>query len=103
MEGLTQYQIYFLTRDGEILRILKVECARDQEAIQKATHIRGADEAEIEVWQRTRFVGWLAVPALQRTVGTWQKTARIITLVAMSVGLAVFGTTLIRWSVEALS
>jgi hypothetical protein len=100
---VASYQIYFLTRDGEILRFLELDCARDQDAIQKATHMRGADEVEIEVWGRTRFVGWLAVPAPQRTLGTWQKAARLITLIAMSGGLAVLGTALIRWSVEALS
>ena len=103
MEGLTTYRIYFLTRDGEILRTLELNGTRDQDAIQKATHIRGADEVEIEVWERTRFVGWLAVPALHRTVDTWQKTARLITLIAMSLGLAVLGATLIRWSLESLS
>jgi hypothetical protein len=43
------------------------------------------------------------VPAPQRTLDTWQKTARLITLIAMSGGLAVLGTTLIRWSVGTLS
>jgi hypothetical protein len=100
MEGQTAYRIYFLTRDGEILRMLELDCARDQDAVQKATHLRGADEVEIEVWERTRFVGWLAVPALHGTVDTWQKTARLI---AMSGGLAVLGTPLVRWSIEALS
>ena len=100
MEGQTAYRIYFLTRDGEILRMLELDCARDQDAVQKATHLRGADEVEIEVWERTHFVGWLAVPALHGTVDTWQKTARLI---AMSGGLAVLGTTLVRWSIEALS
>jgi hypothetical protein len=33
---------------------------------------------------------------IHRTVGTWQKTARLISLVAMSVGLAVLGTTLVK-------
>ena len=69
MEGLTTYQIYFLTRDGEILRTLELDSTRDQDAIQKATHIRGADEVEIEVWERTRFVGWLAVPGAPRNSG----------------------------------
>jgi hypothetical protein len=65
MEGLTGYQIYFLARDGEILRTLEFNCAGDQDAVQKAIHLRGADEVEIEVWERTRFVDWLPVPALQ--------------------------------------
>jgi hypothetical protein len=65
MEGLTGYQIYFLARDGEILRTLEFNCAGDQDAVQKAIHLRGADEVEIEVWERTRFVDWLPVRALQ--------------------------------------
>jgi hypothetical protein len=73
MEGQTAYRIYFRTRDGEILRMLELDCARDQDAVQKATHLRGADEVEIEVWERTHFVGWLAVPALYGTMDTWQK------------------------------
>jgi hypothetical protein len=100
---LASYQIYFLTRDGEILRMLELDCARDQHVIQKASQIRGTDEVEIEVWERTRFVGWPAVPAFTRTVDPWQKTARLIALIAMSSGLAVLATTLVRWSVEALS
>jgi hypothetical protein len=103
MEGLTTYRIYFLTRDGEILRALELDGTRDQDAIRKAIHIRGADEVEIEVWERTHFVGWVAVPALHGTVDTWQKTARLITVIAMSLGLAVLGATLIRWSLESLS
>ena len=38
MEGQTAYRIYFRTRDGEILRMLELDCARDQDAVQKATH-----------------------------------------------------------------
>ena len=65
--------------------------------------MRGVDDVEIEVWERARFVGWLAVPVLHRTMDTWQKAARLITLIAMSSGLAAVGTTLVRWSVESLS
>ena len=54
--------------------MLELDCARDQHAIQKATQIGGTDEVEIEVWERMRFVGWLAVPVLHRTMDTWQKT-----------------------------
>jgi hypothetical protein len=35
--------------------------------------MRGVDEVEIEVWVRARFVGWLAVPVLHRTMDAWQK------------------------------
>jgi hypothetical protein len=65
MKGRSRYQIYFLARDGEILRTFEFDCAGDQEAVQKAIHVRGADEVEIEVWDRTRFVGWLPMPPLQ--------------------------------------
>jgi hypothetical protein len=68
------YQAYFLTRDGVILRIL--ELARDQEAFQKATRVRGVDEIEIEVRESTRFIGWLAVPALHRSGGHGQAARR---------------------------
>jgi hypothetical protein len=98
MEGLTRYQIYFLTRSGEILRMFELDCARDQDAVQKATHIRGADEVEIEVWEQTRFVYWLPVPP-----DTSQKLVRLMTLIVASVALAALGTTLIKWCVEALS
>jgi hypothetical protein len=65
MDRLTSYQIYFLAGDGEILRNIALDSAGDQDAVQKAIHLRGADEVEIEVWERTRFVDWLPVPAFQ--------------------------------------
>jgi hypothetical protein len=64
MESLTRYQIYFLARDGEVLRRLDLDCASDRDAVQKATHLRGADVVELEVWERTRLVRWLPVPAV---------------------------------------
>jgi hypothetical protein len=67
---VASYQIY---SDREILRILEIERARDQDAVERATHMRGADEVEIEVWERARFIGWLAVPVLHRTMDAWQK------------------------------
>jgi hypothetical protein len=98
MEGLAMYQIYLLTPDGEVLRTLELDCASDQDAVQRAIRLRGADEVEIEVWEFTRFVHWLPVPPV-----TWQKGAQLIALIAVSAVLAAVGTTLIKWTVEALS
>jgi hypothetical protein len=60
MEGLTRYQIYFLTRDGEVVRTIEVDCACDQNVVRRATGFRAADEVEVEVWERARFVRWLS-------------------------------------------
>ena len=101
MEGLTRYQVYFVTRDGEVSRTLEVDCACDQEAVRQATRVQGAEQ-EVEVWERVRFVRWLPVQAHHQNMVSWQKTARLITLIAMSVGLAALGTALIKWSVVRL-
>jgi hypothetical protein len=76
------YQVYFLRPDGTVLRTFELECAEDQAALSKATRRRGAVEVEIEMWERTRFVGWIAVPPFPRKVSTWQKAARLIILLA---------------------
>jgi hypothetical protein len=65
MKDQSGYQIYFLARDGEILRTLGFDAAGDQEAVQKAIQVRGADEVEIEVWERGRFVSWLPLGGAQ--------------------------------------
>jgi hypothetical protein len=59
---LASYRIY---SDREIMRFLEIECARDQGAIERTTHMRGVDE--VEVWESARFVGWFAVPVLHRS------------------------------------
>ena len=78
--------------------MLELDCVNDQDAVRRAIRLRGADEVEIEVWEFTRFVHWLPVPPL-----TWQKGAQLIALIAVSAVLAAVGTTLIKWTVEALS
>ena len=97
------YQVYFLKPDGTVLRTFEFECANDQDALTKATRRRGANEVEIEIWERTRLVGWIAVPPFSRNVSTWQKTARLIALIALSVGFAALGSALVKWSVKSLS
>ena len=98
MEGLAMYQIYHLTPNGELLRILELDCASDEDAVQSAIRLRGADDVEIEVWEFTRFVHWLPVPPV-----AWQKGAELITLIAVSAVIAAVGTTLIKWTLKTLS
>jgi hypothetical protein len=98
MEGLAMYQIYLLTPDGEVLRTLELDCASDEDAVQRAIRLRGADEVEIEVWEFTRFIYWLPVPPV-----TWQKGAELIALIAASAIIAAVCTTLIKWTLKTLS
>jgi hypothetical protein len=64
---------YRIFSDREILCFLAIERARDQDAIERAAHMRDVDEVEIEVWERAPLVGWLAVPVLHRTMDAWRK------------------------------
>jgi hypothetical protein len=97
------YQVYLLRApDGEVLRASEVDCANDEDAILEGTRLGDADEVEIEVWERTRLVCWLPVLPLRRA-SAWQRTARFVARVGLSVGFASLGMDFVRWSVEALS
>jgi hypothetical protein len=100
---MTSYQIYFLASEGEVVRTFELVCADDQDAMLKATNLRGVDEVEIEIWERTRLVGWLPVPPVPRIAIIWERAARLITLIAISTALAMLARALIKWSVETLS
>ena len=97
------YKVYLLRApDGEVVRISEVNCANDEDAILKGTRLGDADEVEIEVWERTRLVCWLPVLPLRRA-SAWQRTARFVAQVGLSVGFASLGMDFVRWSVEALA
>jgi hypothetical protein len=86
---MASYQTYFLTADGGVSHTFELTCANDQDAVVEATRLRGADEVEIEIWDRIRFVCWLPISPLPRTVDIRQKAALLITLLATSACLAV--------------
>jgi hypothetical protein len=100
---VASYQIYLLTPDGEVFRAFELDCAHDHDALQAAIRLRDSDEVEIEIWERTRLVRWFPVPPPAHTGLIWEKIARLITLFALSAGLATLGGALIKWSVETLS
>jgi hypothetical protein len=100
---VASYQIYLLTREGEVLRAFEFDCADDRVTVRAAIRLRGPDEVEIEIWERTRLVRWLPVQPRPQPGIIFDKIAQLIILVAMSAGLAALGRTIIKWSVETLS
>lgn len=99
---MASYQVYLLTTDGDVVRAIEFDRADDQDVVLAAIKLRGTDEVEIEIWERRRFVRWLPVPPHPKPGMILDKISRLITLVAMSVGLATLGRTIIKWSVETL-
>jgi hypothetical protein len=86
--SVASYEMYLLTLDGDVLRAFELDCANDEGAVREAIRLRDTDVVEIEIWERTRFVGWLPVPPQLQTGMIWENIARLITLVAMSAGVA---------------
>jgi hypothetical protein len=58
--AVSDYQVYFIGRDGHLLRTIDIQVASDQDAIARALELREGDE--VEVWERTRFVRRLSDP-----------------------------------------
>jgi hypothetical protein len=58
--GVSDYQVYFIGRDGHLLRTIDIQVASDQDAIARALELR--EGHEVEVWERTRFVRRLSDP-----------------------------------------
>jgi hypothetical protein len=100
---VTGYQIYLLTPEGGVLRAFELNCANDQDAVREAILLRGTGKFEIEIWEHTRLVRWLPMSRQLQTGVIWEKIARVVTLIALSSGLATLGGTFIKWSVETLS
>jgi hypothetical protein len=57
---MPDYQVYFVGRDGHLLRAINIQVASDQDAIARALELRECHE--VEVWERTRFVRRLSDP-----------------------------------------
>jgi hypothetical protein len=93
---MATYQIYFLTIDGEVSREIELGCADDRDAGSESTRLRGDDAVEIEIWDRTRFVGWQPVLPLPPTTAIRQSAALLTTLLATGAGLAVLGGVFVK-------
>jgi hypothetical protein len=93
---MATYQIYFLTIDGNVSREIELGCADDQDAVSESTRLRGNAAVEIEIWDRTRFVGWQPVLPLTRTAAIRHGAALLNTLLATSAGLAVLVGAFVR-------
>jgi hypothetical protein len=68
-----------------------------------ATNLRGVEAVEIEMWERTRFVGWLPAPPVPRVEIIWKRVARLIALISMSTAFTMLARAVIKWSIETLS
>jgi hypothetical protein len=51
---MSEYRIYIIGNDGHYVNAENIECADDQEAIQKAQ--QAADGCGVELWERGRFI-----------------------------------------------
>jgi len=58
------YRIYTVGRDGHFSGVIDIECADDQEAIQKAE--QAVDGYDVELWQRGRFITGIFCDPTQR-------------------------------------
>jgi hypothetical protein len=54
VEAMPHYRLYFLRADNRVDRAVDLDCADDEEAINKASELRGPQA--MELWQRTRLV-----------------------------------------------
>jgi hypothetical protein len=58
------YRIYTTDPDGYLFGIPKIaECVDDKEAVEKA--VLWANDLDVEIWDRRRFVAWLPPPEAQ--------------------------------------
>jgi hypothetical protein len=58
------FRIYTVGLDGHFMNAKDIECADDQEAIQKAQ--QALDGRDIELWERGRFITRLAAKPKQK-------------------------------------
>jgi hypothetical protein len=52
--GMAYYRVCTIGLDGHFLSVEEIECADDQEAIQKAQ--QAVDDCDVELWQGERFI-----------------------------------------------
>ena len=53
------YRVYIVGKDGRFIGVREIEAADDKAALRKAKQYAG--EREVEVWQRERHVGRIAI------------------------------------------
>lgn len=54
VEAMPHYRLYFLRADNRVDRAVDLDCESDEEAIDKASELRGLEA--MELWQGTRLV-----------------------------------------------